>query len=167
MHYSRWQRHGAPDALPPRRAWNKQHDLCTVEGCGRAHRCRGLCDLHYSRWQRHGDPDVKLGNGPGDGVKPGGYDNGQGYRVVRIPGTRRMAKVHRLVMEQIIGRPLKPFENVHHRNGIRSDNRPENLELWVKAPVQGQRPEDLVDFVLTHYADIVRARLSEQQPRTA
>lgn len=47
-------------------------------------------------------------------------------------------------MEQMLGRPLIPGENVHHINGVRDDNRPENLELWVTTQPAGQRPEDLV-----------------------
>lgn len=36
---------------------------------------------------------------------------------------------HRRVMERQIGRYLTPEEVVHHRNRVRSDNRPENLQL--------------------------------------
>lgn len=36
---------------------------------------------------------------------------------------------HRLVMEGIVGRELRPDETVHHINGNTTDNRPENLQL--------------------------------------
>lgn len=56
----------------------------------------------------------------------------------------RAVHEHRHVMEQVLGRPLVPGESVHHKNGVRDDNRPENLELWIGGVRYGQRATDLV-----------------------
>jgi hypothetical protein len=52
--------------------------------------------------------------------------------------------LHVVVMVEVLGRPLQPGEEVHHLNGHRSDNRPENLELWTKSQPKGQRARDLL-----------------------
>lgn len=55
---------------------------------------------------------------------------------------------HRLVMARALGRTLHPDETVHHRNGVRTDNRIENLELWPTAHPKGQHVDDKIAFAV-------------------
>lgn len=70
----------------------------------------------------------------------GWYVNDQGYAVRSRNG--KPETQHRVVMEQILGRKLRREENVHHINGVRDDNRIDNLELWNTSQPAGQRVQD-------------------------
>lgn len=84
---------------------------------------------------------------PGGIWKGGRTTTPEGYILVRKPTghpSKRKGYIpeHRLVMEKILGRYLEPHESVHHKNGKKSDNRPENLELWKRSQPDGVRQKD-------------------------
>lgn len=62
---------------------------------------------------------------------------------VRIVVNGKFVSEHRHVMEQVLGRKLVKGESVHHVDGDRTNNDPDNLELWVKYQPYGQRGRDL------------------------
>ena len=69
-----------------------------------------------------------------------------GYVMLRRPDHPRASGgyvfEHILVVEQQLGRHLLPDETIHHLNGVRDDNRIENLELWVRPQPSGIRASD-------------------------
>lgn len=142
------------------------YGVCVVDGCddpaiGR----HGLCETHHGRKRRTGDPEKLRRRGAARNPAGIRRKTKAGYIIVSTGDSsdykRSTVLEHRLVMEQKLGRPLGPGENVHHINGRRDDNRPENLELWVKPQPAGQRPEDLVDWVCEHYPDLVAERMNQ------
>lgn len=126
---------------------------CTVDDCPNEMWSRGFCHKHYSRWRKYGDPLVTKSRTAGWGTYQPRLDK-NGYRIVSGPGKQNKLE-HRLVMELELNRELHSWETVHHKNGIRDDNRIENLELWASRHGGGSRVEDLVDFVVTHYSHLL------------
>jgi HNH endonuclease len=159
MHRWRVRAEGEPGEPGPRlnRRTQTPKGPCAIEGCDLPAKTKaGHCKRHYERIRRTGHPGpvgiMVRANGTGGLTQ-------EGYIRLTLPGGRRvMEHVH--VMEQLLDRQLEPGENVHHKNGIRSDNRPENLELWVSMQPTGQRVEDLITFVVEHYPEEVRAALA-------
>lgn len=78
--------------------------------------------------------------------------SGDGYIKIKVDAAPRGSKdgnwrlEHHVVEEEKLGRSLRPGEEVHHKNLIRSDNRPDNLELWKSSQPSGARVSDLVKW---------------------
>jgi hypothetical protein len=113
--------------------------------------------MHYQRQRTTGE----IGGAEPMNV-PGGRITRDKNGYLNKHGGGRSKGVHRIVMEELLGRPLLSQETVHHKNGVRHDNRPENLELWVKPHGAGQRVEDLVAFVVEAYPEAVEAALNQR-----
>jgi HNH endonuclease len=129
---------------------NPDYPRCSLDECDRPISGKhGYCNIHYARYKRFGDP---LGIGRGSPGVPRGILSltgrnitKNGYVRVRLSNNKWMLE-HRHIMEEKLGRPLLQGENVHHINGVKTDNNPDNLELWVTLQPKGQRISDLVDY---------------------
>ncbi len=148
-HYLRWSRTGDLGADRPLR--RPDSAACSVPCCPRPVHATSLCRAHLNRLRQRGDvlADQPLREVTGAGSLSHGY-----WRVPVPEHLRRLvdgatyAAEHRLVMAQLLGRPLLPDETVHHRNGDRLDNRTGNLELWSCMQPAGQRVQDKLAFAL-------------------
>ena len=122
---------------------------CEIDWCDRPQHGHGLCGMHNQR--RRSGTDM---NKPVRVMRPGEWGDWHptkdGYlrRHRTINGTTEHQFEHRVVMEEHLGRPLLPHEEVHHKNSVRSDNRIENLELWETSQPNGGRLEDKIEWAV-------------------
>ena len=92
---------------------------------GRNRFCSGKCSYDYIRGKKRPE---RCGSNSAN-WKGGRFKDKKGYIIINIGNNKKIAE-HRLVMERHIGRKLERWEIVHHINGIKDDNRIENLKLY-------------------------------------
>ena len=126
----------------------KSHKYCSLicEAVSRRKRNAANSRKKY-RIKKGIDPNTPITKKP----KGSGWIRKDGYKIVykkNHPNARANGSLfeHWIVMSEYLGRPLRKGENVHHKNGIRDDNRIENLELWTKSQPAGQRVEDKIKW---------------------
>ncbi len=99
------------------------HRKCSITGCSKKHYGLGKCAMHYFRFRKWGDVNITKRKSPGLGSI-----RSDGYRLITVNGNR--VYEHRYVMEQKLQRTLKHNETVHHLDGNKLNNAPDNLELY-------------------------------------
>lgn len=170
-HWARNRRHGSPQEHIPIRGRGGE---CEIDGCKNPKEGRGLCSKHYQRLMKHGDPTRVIRSTPERcrirGCRNKHFASGAckrhwneipesscvtqpGYIMLYRPESdysygRGSIMEHRLVMSEMLGRPLLDGESVHHKNGIRHDNRPENLELRVGHHPRGSSIDEIVEWAM-------------------
>lgn len=123
---------------------------------------RGWCMKHYHRWREYGDPEAPFRK---PGKKRADSTIRNGYVAIYVGDTQ--VKEHRHIMSQMLGRPLTSYEEVHHKNTLRHDNRPENLELWFTgSQPPGGRVEDIADWAHWFLSQYRPETLKDPDPAT-
>lgn len=151
-HQKRFREHGNPQEHIPLRV-RSTTGICEVPDCGGKVHARRLCATHDWRLSTWGTLDTEGRTLKFRAVEGERRVDKTGYAKIKLPShpeahANGWVFEHRQVMSDFLGRKLLPEENVHHINGVRYDNRIENLELWNIAQPSGQRAEDKIRFAL-------------------
>lgn len=122
---------------------------CCIEGCTNdtSKGAKGMCGMHAARVRRYGDPNFitpeaqrRVSNRDAqlrrfEEVKPDTYRKIHGEHI------------HRVIAEQMIGRPLAKGEIVHHIDGNKHNNDPSNLQVMTQS-----------EHMKLHLAEMMQAR---------
>ena len=116
-----------------------------------------LCVSHYEQYLKGYElQPIVLGRSKRSNAVEIGTKRRTEAGYVRIKTENGWIREHTLIMEEHIGRRLYPDEMVHHKNGIRDDNRIKNLELCTKFQPPGQRVSDQLEWakeILARYGE--------------
>lgn len=120
-------------------------------GCDAPQHCRQMCKRCYGNERYYAVERQRRGAVSNRRMIGDVKYNHDGY-VMEYVGkdypnsTKGWILQHRKVMQEILNRPLFSGENVHHKNAVKTDNRPENLELWNTSQPKGARVSDLLEY---------------------
>lgn len=133
---------------------------CHVGRKGRGKHTGQFCSrpCTWAFWRAHPEEHPSRKTSPNEDRRI----DGQGYVMARDPKTGRKVKEHRLVMERVLGRPLLPTETVHHKDGDRTNNSPDNPELFASKHLPGVRESDEIAS-LRRENDVLRRKIADLQ----
>lgn len=122
---------------------------CSIDGCNKPVDSKGMCGMHAQRVRRYGDPHYVTSN---QQFRENCRAAALAYKVAEphVYKKRHNRHEHRVVAEEMLGRPLVRGEIVHHIDGNKHNNAPSNLQVMTQA-----------DHLRLHHAEMWVARKSK------
>lgn len=126
---------------------------CSVDGCSDDAKTKGLCGRHYMRIKRYGDPHYVTSN---EQFRINCREAAVAKKAAKPTTYKKLHNrhEHRVVAEAMLGRPLKRGEIVHHKDGNRHNNAPDNLEIMSQA-----------EHLRLHHQEMTIARFGDKHER--